>query len=82
MRIGVVGIVLKNDKLVAQKVQATISQHSSIIVGRMGVPDKETNINTISLIVKGENEEISSLAGRLGKIDDVYVKSALVSLEV
>lgn len=82
MRIGVVGIVLKADTTVAQKVQTTISQYSSIIVGRMGVPDKETNINTISLIVKGSNEEISALSGKLGKINDVYVKSALVSLEV
>lgn len=82
LRIGVIGIVLKKKEGLAQKVQSLLSEYSSIIIGRMGVPDKETGINTISVIVKGTNEEISSLAGKLGRIDDVYVKSALTALEI
>ena len=82
LRIGVIGIVLKKKEGLAQKVQSLLSDYSSIIIGRMGVPDKETGINTISVIVKGTNEEISSLAGKLGRIDDVYVKSALTALEI
>ena len=82
LRIGVIGIVLKKKEGLAQKVRCLLSEYSSIIIGRMGVPDKETGINTISVIVKGTNEEISSLAGKLGRIDDVYVKSALTALEI
>ena len=48
----------------------------------MGVPDKESGISTISVIVKGTNEEVSALTGRLGTLSDVYVKSALTSMEV
>lgn len=82
LRIGVIGIVLKQDKSTALAIQNLLSTFSSIIIGRMGVPDKETGISTISLIVKGTNEQISALSGKLGKLDAVYVKSAITSFEV
>ena len=81
-RIGVVGIVLKAEKDIVNNVQNVITQHSDIITGRMGIPDKECGINTISLIVKGTNEQISALTGKLGRIKDVSVKSAVVTMEV
>jgi len=48
----------------------------------MGVPDKETGVSTISVIVKGTNEQISALSGKLGKLNQVYVKSAVTSFEI
>ena len=81
-RIGVVGIVLQADKEQAKKVQDLLSQYADIIVGRMGVPIKEHNVNTISVIVKGSNEEISALSGKLGKLNGVSVKSAITSVEI
>lgn len=48
----------------------------------MGVPDKESGISAISVIVKGTNEQISALTGKLGKLNDVYVKSAVTSLDL
>lgn len=81
-RIGVVGIVLQADKEQAKKVQDLLSQYADIIVGRMGVPIKEHGINTISVIVKGSNEDISALSGKLGKLDGVNVKSAITSVEI
>jgi len=43
IRIGVIGIVLKRDKDSAMAIQNLLSSYSEIIVGRMGVPDKERN---------------------------------------
>ena len=65
-RIGVIGIVLKQDKSSALAIQNLLSTYSEIIVGRMGVPDKESGISAISVIVKGTNEQISALTGKLG----------------
>ena len=48
----------------------------------MGVPDKENNINAISVIVKGSGEAISALSGKLGKLNGVSVKSALTAFEI
>ena len=81
-RIGVIVIVLKQDKSSALDIKNLISTYSEIIVGRMGVPDKESGISAISVIVKGTNEQISALTGKLGKLNDVYVKSAVTSLDL
>ena len=81
-RIGVIGIVLRKDKETALAIQNLLSTFSEIVIGRMGVPDKETGISTISVIVKGTNEQISALSGKLGKLNEVYVKSAITSFEV
>ena len=82
IRIGVIGIVLKRDRDSALAIQNLLSSYSEIIVGRMGVPDKESGISAISVIVKGTNEQISALTGKLGKLNNVFVKSAVTALEV
>ena len=54
-RIGVVGIVIRPGGDNVKAVNALLSEFADIIVGRMGVPDRESGINTISVIVRGEN---------------------------
>lgn len=81
-RIGVIGIVVKGDRTIALEIQKIVSAYADIICGRMGIPHHEENISTISLIVKGENETISALTGKLGRLPGVNVKSALNSVEL
>ena len=80
-RIGVVGIIIEGNRDVAMEVQKILSENGDIILGRMGIPDREDNISAISLIVKGESERISALTGKLGRLERVIVKSALTSVE-
>lgn len=75
-RIGVVAIVIENIES-ADKVNSALHLFSDIIVGRMGIPYRERGISVISLIVDGTSDEISALTGKLGKIENVNVKSAL-----
>lgn len=77
MKIGVIGIVIEKDQSIVGKVQELLSSYSHLILGRMGVPNHETGVNVISLIVKGSNEEISALTGKLGRLNNVKVKSAV-----
>lgn len=81
-RLGVVAIVVENDRESAIEIQKILSECSEIIVGRMGIPDKESNISVISLIVKGSVEKISALTGKLGKLYGVSVKSAVTSVSL
>ena len=81
-RIGVVGIVIEGNRDVAMEVQKILSENGDMILGRMGIPDREDNISAISLIVKGESERISALNGKLGRLERVNVKSALTSVEI
>ncbi|MDY6078601.1 MAG: TM1266 family iron-only hydrogenase system putative regulator [Eubacteriales bacterium] len=80
-RIGVIGIVVE-DRSVVSDVQNLLSEFSEIILGRMGIPDRESGISAISLIIKGSVEEISALTGKLGKIRNISVKSALTGVDL
>lgn len=77
MKLGVVGIIIERDRSVAEKVQTLLSENADLIMGRMGIPDKERGVYVISVIVRGTNERISALTGKLGRLENVKVKSAV-----
>lgn len=78
-RIGVIGIVIEDPKHTSDKVNAVISDHGHIVLGRMGIPRPEYQVGVVSLIIEGTTDEIGSLTGRLGNLPGVTVKSALTS---
>lgn len=82
MRIGVMGIIIEKDRTMAESVQHVLSENGDIIVARTGVPDRENEVYVISLIVKGTNERISALAGKLGKLKSVKVKTAVSDVNI
>ncbi len=75
-RLGVVGIVIE-DLSAAEEVNAVLHGFAHAIVGRMGIPYKERGVSVISIIVDGTGDDISALTGRLGRIRQVSVKTAL-----
>jgi len=75
-RLGVIGIVVQNLDA-AGELNAILHEYSSLIVGRMGIPYRERGVSVISLIVDGDNDGISAMTGKIGKIKNVTVKSAL-----
>ena len=81
MKIGVIGIIIERDKEVVGEVQKLLSDNADIILGRMGIPDREKGVSVISLIVKASNERISALTGKLGRLKKVKVKSAVTDAE-
>jgi putative iron-only hydrogenase system regulator len=77
-RYGFVGITLENKRGYAMEVQKVLSEYSSIILGRMGLPHLEDDqISVITLIVQASTDELGGLTGKLGKIPSVSVKSGL-----
>ena len=82
-RLAVVGIIItdRNKETVLQ-VQTVLNDFGGIIIGRMGVPDHESGYSAISLIVKGSVEDVSALTGKIGKIANVKVKSAITAVEI
>lgn len=77
-RIGVIGIVVE-DLENAQRINSILSEHSGIIVGRMGIPYRERGISVISLIIDGTTDEIGAMTGKLGSLKGVKVRTALVT---
>lgn len=78
MRLGFVGIVIE-DRRRAEEVNRVLSQYGDIIRGRMGVPDRESGLHVIVIIVEGTNDQVGALTGRLGNLSGVTVKSAMTA---
>ena len=72
----VVGIVVENLSA-ANEINAILHESSGIIIGRMGIPYRERGLSVLSLIVDGTTDEISALTGRLGRVPNTLVKTAL-----
>ena len=81
-RVGVVGIVVKGNPNAGVEIQKVLTEFADVIVGRMGVPDRQNGIQTISVIVEGSTERLSALTGRLGRLENVNVKSAVTTVEI
>lgn len=75
-RLGVVGIVVESLGA-AEEVNAVLHEFSECIVGRMGIPYRERGVSVISIIVDAAPDQISALTGRLGRVRQVSVKTAL-----
>lgn len=77
-RIGTVIIGIENRES-APSVNAIISNHSDIVIGRLGLPRNE-GMSLINLVVEGTTDEIGSLTGQLGKLEGIEVKSAVLKI--
>ena len=77
-RLGFIGIIIE-DRSSAKAVNDILSSFGDIIRGRMGVPDHQTGDAVIGVVVKGTNDQLGAMTGRLGNLKGVQVKSALAS---
>ena len=77
-RLGFVGIVIE-DRRQAEEVNRVLSQYGGIIRGRIGVPDRESGLAVIGVIVEGTNDQVGAMTGRLGNLSGVTVKSAMTA---
>lgn len=75
-RLGFVGVVI-DDRASVPAVNNVLSAFAPIIRGRMGVPDQERSEAVICLIVRGTNDQLGAMTGRLGNLPGVQVKSGL-----
>ena len=76
-RLGFIGIVI-SDRNAAGEVNRMLGQHAGVIRARVGVPDQDSAAGVIGLIVEGSNAELGTLTAKLGNVQGVEVKSALV----
>jgi putative iron-only hydrogenase system regulator len=79
-RIGSILIVVNDRKHIAELNQA-ISNYSGCIIGRQGISMKERDKSIISLVMEGTTDQIGGLAGQLGNIKGIQVKSMVIKSE-
>ncbi len=77
-RLGLLAILIENANSVS-KVNNLLSEYSSIIDARLGLPMRGKGVALISLVVEGDTDAIGALSGKLGKTPGVKVKSVLTA---
>ena len=73
-RIAQIGIIVENMESV-EKLNNLLHEYGEYIIGRMGIPFREKNISIISIVIHAKQDIISTLAGKLGMLDGVNVKT-------
>lgn len=73
-RIAIIGIIVE-DVDSTGKVNDILHDYSMYIVGRMGIPYREKDINIISIAVDAPSDDINTMTGRLGKLQGVSAKA-------
>ncbi len=74
-RVAVMGIIVENKETV-ESLNALLHNYAKYIIGRMGIPYREKNINIISIAIDAPQDEISALSGKIGKLSGISVKTA------
>lgn len=74
-RVAVMSIVVENLDAVEQ-LNAILHQYGEYIIGRMGIPYRKRKISIISIALDAPQNTLSALAGKIGALQGVSVKTA------
>ncbi len=74
-RVAVMGIIVETRES-TEELNAILHDYGDYIIGRMGIPYKPKDIHIISIAIDAPQDVISALAGKLGNIEGVSVKTA------
>lgn len=68
--------IILESKENAEQLNAVLHDYREYILGRMGLPYTKHEINIISVALDAPQDIINSLAGKIGRIEGVNVKTA------
>ena len=74
-RVAVMGIIVEDPDAV-EALNALLHDYGPYIIGRMGVPYREKDIHVISIAIDAPQDVISTLSGKIGRLNGVSVKTA------
>lgn len=74
-RVAVISVIVE-DAACVPAINDILHSSAAHIIGRMGIPYREKNINIISVAVDAAPDEISNISGRLGRLPGATVKTA------
>ncbi len=74
-RVALMSIIVENGESL-YTLNELLHEYGNYIIGRMGIPYKAREINIISIAIDAPQDTISALAGKIGKLSGVRVKTA------
>ena len=74
-RVAVMAIIVEKGGAV-ERLNAVLHEYGEHIIGRMGIPYREKNMNIISIAIDAPQDIISALSGKIGRLPGVSAKTA------
>ena len=74
-RVALLAIIVEAPQK-ALEVNEILHEYGDYIIGRMGIPYREKGISIISVALDAPQNTLSALAGKIGNLDGVSVKTA------
>ncbi|MGN0753878.1 MAG: TM1266 family iron-only hydrogenase system putative regulator [Aristaeellaceae bacterium] len=78
-RVAVMSIIVEDGNSV-ETINAILHEYGDYIIGRMGIPYRERKISIISIALDAPQNTISTIAGKIGGLNGVSVKTAYSSV--
>ena len=72
---AVISIIVENPEAIVT-LNDFLHEAGNYIIGRMGIPYREKGINIISIAIDAPQDMISSLSGKIGRLNGVSAKTA------
>ena len=74
-RVAVMSIIVENGDSV-ETLNGILHENGEYIIGRMGIPDRKRHVNIIAIALDAPQNTIAAMAGRIGNLPGVSVKTA------
>lgn len=78
-RVALIGIVVENYESV-EKLNDILHAYGDIIIGRMGIPYKKRGVSVISVAVDADEDTISAMSGKIGKLPGISSKTVYAKM--
>ena len=78
-KVAVMSIIVEQTETV-DALNALLHDYGDYIIGRMGIPYRQKGINIISIALDAPQDTLSALAGKIGNLSGISVKTALANL--
>lgn len=77
-RLAVMSIIVE-DPASVERLNAILHEYGEFIIGRMGIPYRKRQISIISIAMDAPQNILSSMAGKIGSLPGISVKTAYSS---
>ena len=73
-RVAVISIIVEREDSV-DVLNALLHEYGKYIIGRLGLPYRQKNVNIICVAIDAPTDEINALTGALGRIEGINAKA-------
>lgn len=73
-RVAVIGIIVEEAESI-ERLNQLLFHYRDYIIGRMGLPYRERNVNIISIAIDAPQDIISALSGKIGRLGGITAKT-------